>query len=174
MAINESPVLLVMDTRVDAARKDLPVTLYEIELHSVDGQPQQVFAKADYSVETSDAERIGVDQVAKILPSGKASGSEQLTVHLSGTHSAIQMLRDRITALIDMLRQMQAGAIPFNHSLVRKISSLVHSLPAHSDMPAFEKDYLTGVSASNDIVDKVVAAYGEKSTRGGRGTRAMM
>ena len=28
-------------------------------------------------VETSDAERIGVDQVAKILPSGKATGSEQ-------------------------------------------------------------------------------------------------
>jgi hypothetical protein len=27
--------------------------------------------------QTSDAERIGVDQVAKILPSGKASGSEQ-------------------------------------------------------------------------------------------------
>lgn len=28
-------------------------------------------------VQTSDAERIGVDQVAKIMPSGKASGSEQ-------------------------------------------------------------------------------------------------
>jgi hypothetical protein len=27
--------------------------------------------------QTSDAERIGVDQVAKILPSGRASGSEQ-------------------------------------------------------------------------------------------------
>ncbi len=27
--------------------------------------------------QTSDAERIGVDQVAKIMPSGKASGSEQ-------------------------------------------------------------------------------------------------
>lgn len=27
--------------------------------------------------QTSDAERIGVDQVAKILPSGKATGSEQ-------------------------------------------------------------------------------------------------
>lgn len=28
-------------------------------------------------VQTSEAERIGVDQVAKILPSGKASGSDQ-------------------------------------------------------------------------------------------------
>jgi hypothetical protein len=30
-----------------------------------------------YLLQTSDAERIGVDQVAKILPSGKATGSEQ-------------------------------------------------------------------------------------------------
>lgn len=28
-------------------------------------------------LQTSDAERIGVDQVAKIMPSGKASGTEQ-------------------------------------------------------------------------------------------------
>lgn len=32
---------------------------------------------AGLRLQTSDAERIGVDQVAKILPSGKASGSEQ-------------------------------------------------------------------------------------------------
>lgn len=30
-----------------------------------------------HPTQTSDAERIGVDQVAKIMPSGKASGSEQ-------------------------------------------------------------------------------------------------
>ena len=34
--------------------------------------------RAAYSIETSDAERVGVDQVAKILPGGgKAGGSEQ-------------------------------------------------------------------------------------------------
>lgn len=40
-----------------------------------------------YPLQTSDAERIGVDQVAKILPSGKASGSEQCK-----THSLMQAL----------------------------------------------------------------------------------
>lgn len=46
-------------------------------MHVLDGVPAQIFVKAAYKVETSDAERIGVDQVAKILPSGKASGAEQ-------------------------------------------------------------------------------------------------
>ena len=48
------------------------------ELHVVAGAPTQQFVRAAYSIETSDAERVGVDQVAKILPGGgKAAGSEQ-------------------------------------------------------------------------------------------------
>lgn len=73
-----------------------------------------------------------------------------------------------------------AGEIPFHHGLVRKISSLVHSLPA-MDSPDFNKDYLTdyndtllaiylasmtkGVSAANDIVDKFTLAYEKSSSR---------
>ena len=48
-----------------------------LEMHVLDGNPTQIFVKSAFKVETSDAERIGVDQVAKILPSGKATGSEQ-------------------------------------------------------------------------------------------------
>ena len=51
------------------------------EMHVLDGNPSQIFVKSAYKVETSDAERIGVDQVAKILPSGKATGSEQCECH---------------------------------------------------------------------------------------------
>lgn len=47
------------------------------ELHLAEGEASLSFVRASYSIETSDAERIGVDQVAKILPGGKASGSEQ-------------------------------------------------------------------------------------------------
>ncbi len=34
---------------------------------------------ANFCMQTSEAERIGVNQVAKVLPSGKASGTEQCT-----------------------------------------------------------------------------------------------
>ena len=39
--------------------------------------------KSNFCVQTSEAERIGVNQVAKVLPSGKASGTEQCTLLLS-------------------------------------------------------------------------------------------
>ncbi len=77
MEYNESPVMLLLNTRIDLTRKDLPITLYETEMHVVDGCPVHQFVQSEYTVETSDAERIGVDQVAKILPSGSASSSEQ-------------------------------------------------------------------------------------------------
>ena len=47
------------------------------ELHVVDGMPSFIFVHSKYTVQTSEAERIGVDQVAKILPTGAASGSNQ-------------------------------------------------------------------------------------------------
>lgn len=49
-----------------------------------------------------------MDQVAKILPSGKASGSEQLAAHYASTHSAIKMLHERLRLLQQLLAQVGA------------------------------------------------------------------
>lgn len=179
MELNESPLLMVLDPRLDPTSKDLPVTLYETEMHVIDGNPLHTFVKAAYTVETSDAERIGVDQVAKILPSGRASGSEQLTAHLVGLHSAIKMLNARVKLIQQLVQKMHSGQLPFHHSLARKISSLVSSLPA-MDSSEFTKDFLNdyndtllaiylasmtkGVSAANEVVDKYALAY-DKSAR---------
>eukprot|EP00877_Chromochloris_zofingiensis_P010803 jgi/Chrzof1/5977/Cz16g22120.t1 len=174
MELNESAVLLMLNPSVDHTRKDLPVDVYETEFHVVNGVPQFIFVHANYSVETSDAERIGVDQVAKILPSGKATGSEQLNAHLTGLHSAIKMLTAKVGVLQQYMHQISSGEVPFPHAIVRQVSSLVHSLPA-LDTPAFHKDYLVeyndtmatlylasvtkGVSGLNELVDKFMLAY---------------
>uniref|UniRef100_A0A7R9VSN0 COP9 signalosome complex subunit 6 n=1 Tax=Chlamydomonas euryale TaxID=1486919 RepID=A0A7R9VSN0_9CHLO len=180
--LNDSPLLLLLSTGVDATRKDLPVTLFETEMHVIEGRPTHVFARSEYAVETSDAERIGVDQVAKILPSGKASGSEQLTAHLVGLHSAIKMLHTRVACIQQLVRAMRDGRTPFDAARVRKISSLMHSLPAMAS-PMFNGGYLTdyndtlltvflasmtkGVSAANDIADKFSIAYDKSGRRRG-------
>eukprot|EP00878_Enallax_costatus_P025408 GHUV01027183.1.p1 GENE.GHUV01027183.1~~GHUV01027183.1.p1 ORF type:complete len:259 (+),score=53.43 GHUV01027183.1:163-939(+) len=127
---NESPVFLLLDPVIDHSRKDLPLGVFETENHVIDGVLQTVFVKANYSMETSDAERIGVDQVAKILPSGKATGSEQLTAHLAGLHSAIKMLAGKLTVIKQQLDLVAEGKAPFPHAMMRQINSLVCSLPA--------------------------------------------
>ena len=43
----------------------------------MDGTQQSIFVMAEYTIQTSEAERIGVNQVARVLPAGNDSGSDQ-------------------------------------------------------------------------------------------------
>lgn len=188
MELNESPIFLLLNPKLDNTRKDIPVSLYETELHVVDGAPSFFFVRASYCIETSDAERIGVDHVAKILPSGKSSGSEQLTAHLMSMHSAIKMLNTRVKIIAKVMEDMATGKIPFQHSLVRKVAALTQNLPAASS-EAFTKDFLMeyndallavqlsvmtkGITITNDVVDKCNLAYEKAARRPGRSGAAL-
>merc|ERR1719331_1732615 len=107
--------------------------LYETELHVIEGVPSQIFVQAKYTVDSLEAERVAVDQVARIVPSGKASASEQLSSHMTGMQNAIKMLRPRISVVLDAVKLMREGKIPYDHGLLREISSLVRRLPVGTD-----------------------------------------
>ena len=82
----------------------------------MDGVPQTVFAKAAYSMATSDAERIGVNAAANITPSGAATESA-LSQHCSSLHSALQMLSERVQIIHAFCLQMQNGQVPVDHQV---------------------------------------------------------
>lgn len=129
IALNESPAFLLLDTDVSHQHKELPLGLFESEVQNVDGSPTTIFVAADYVIQTSEAERIGVNQVARVLPSGNDSGSEQLIAHYSSLHAAIKMLSGRIASLHTTLTQMVEGQIPMDHGLMREAASLLQRLP---------------------------------------------
>ncbi|KAL3355648.1 hypothetical protein AABB24_016701, partial [Solanum stoloniferum] len=52
MDINESPLYVLLNPSINHAQKDLPITIYESELHIIDGIPQLIFAQASYTIET--------------------------------------------------------------------------------------------------------------------------
>lgn len=124
-----------------------------------------------------------MDQVAKISVHGD-SGVDQLTAHLSGVHSAIKMLHERVAAIQRLVQAMDQGALPFDHALLRKISSLVHSLPAMED-PDFKEEYARevndalmtmqlalvtkGINQANEIVDNYTLCYGDGTGKWGGG-----
>ncbi|KAL7186856.1 hypothetical protein ACSBR2_028547 [Camellia fascicularis] len=109
MDINESPVYVLLNPSINHAQKDLPVTIYESELHVIDGIPQLIFVRSSYTIETVEAERISVDHVAHLKPSDGGSAATQLAAHLTGIHSAIKMLNSRIRVLHHYLLAMQKG-----------------------------------------------------------------
>ncbi|KAF5730415.1 COP9 signalosome complex subunit 6a [Tripterygium wilfordii] len=183
MDINESPVYVLLNPSINHAQKDLPVTIYESELHVIDGVPQLIFVRSSYTIETVEAERISVDHVAHLKPSDGGSAATQLAAHLTGIHSAIKMLNSRIRVLHHYLVAMQKGEIPFENSLLRQVSSLLRRLPT-IESQKFQDDFLmeyndtllitylamltNSSSTMNELVDKFNSAYDRHSRRGGR------
>ncbi|XP_009787958.1 COP9 signalosome complex subunit 6a [Nicotiana tabacum] len=183
MDINESPVYVLLNPSISRAQKDLPITIYESELHVIDGIPQLIFVQASYTIETVEAERISVDHVAHLKQSDGGSAATQLAAHLTGTHSAIKMLNSRIRVLQHYLLSMQKGEIPCENSLLRQVSSLLRRLPT-IESERFRDDFLmeyndtllvsylamfTNCSSTmNELVDKFNTAYERHSRRGGR------
>ncbi|KAK4398703.1 COP9 signalosome complex subunita [Sesamum angolense] len=141
MDINESPVYVLLNPSINPAQKDLPITIYESELHVIDGIPQLIFVRSSYTIETVEAERISVDHVAHLKPSDGGSAATQLAAHLTGIHSAIKMLNSRIRVLHHYLLAMQKGDIPCENSLLRQVSSLLRRLPA-IESEKFQDDFL--------------------------------
>ncbi|KAK3427403.1 hypothetical protein EUGRSUZ_F03640 [Eucalyptus grandis] len=183
MDINESPVYVLLNPSINHAQKDLPVTIYESELHVIDGIPQLIFVRASYTIETVEAERISVDHVAHLKPSDGGTAATQLAAHLTGIHSAIKMLNSRVRVLHHYLLAMQKGEIPCENSLLRQVSSLLRRLPA-IESGKFQDDFLmeyndtllitylamlTNCSSTmNELIDKFNTAYDRHSRRGGR------
>ncbi|XWS51636.1 hypothetical protein CRYUN_Cryun11dG0000700 [Craigia yunnanensis] len=158
MDINESPLYVLLNPAINHAQKDLPVTIYESELHIIDGIPQLIFVRSSYTIETVEAERISVDHVAHLKPSDGGSAATQckpvcffslflgfsvksVAAHLTGIHSAIKMLNSRIRVLHHSLVGMQKGDLPCENSLLRQVSSLLRRLPA-IESEKFQDDFL--------------------------------
>lgn len=183
MDINESPIYVLLNPAINHTQKDLPVTIYESELHVIDGIPQLIFVRSGYTIETVEAERISVDHVAHLKPSDGGSAATQLAAHLTGIHSAIKMLNSRIRVLLNYLQGMEKGDIPYDYSLARQVSSLLRRLPA-MESSKFQDNFLmeyndtllvtylamiTNCSSTmNELVDKFNTAYERQTRRGGR------
>ncbi|CAN0922986.1 COP9 signalosome complex subunit 6a [Linum grandiflorum] len=141
MDINENPVYVLLNPTIKHAQKEIPVTIFESELHVIDGIPQLIFVRSSYTIETVEAERISVDHVAHLKPSDGGSAATKLAAHLTGFHSAIKMLNSRIKVLHYYLEEMQKGAIPRDNSLLRQVSSLVRRLPT-IESEKFQDEFL--------------------------------
>eukprot|EP01111_Echinosteliopsis_oligospora_P012919 TRINITY_DN4506_c0_g1_i1.p1 TRINITY_DN4506_c0_g1~~TRINITY_DN4506_c0_g1_i1.p1 ORF type:complete len:313 (-),score=102.33 TRINITY_DN4506_c0_g1_i1:64-1002(-) len=180
---NESPVYLLIDAQAayNPQVRDIPITIFESELHVVQDKPTFLFVKVPYRIQTGEAERIGVDHVARVTPGG--SGGSQLAAHLVGLHNAIKMLNTRVKTLHEFL-QNEGQNSQQNHGILRQIASLCHMLPA-IDTPGFQADFLKeyndvllvtylasitkGTSNINELVDKFNTAF-ERHSRPGRRT----
>ncbi|CAN1248091.1 COP9 signalosome complex subunit 6a [Linum perenne] len=185
MDINESPVYVLLNPVINHAQKDLPVTIYESELHVIDGIPQLIFVNSSYTIELIMLHTLS--HLMEVLQPPNASLTALvvlfLAAHLTSLHSAIKMLNSRIRVVHHYLGAMEKGEIPLENALLRQVSSLLRRLPA-IESEKFEDDFLmeysdtllmtylamfTNCSSTmNELVDKFNTAYDRHTRRGGR------
>lgn len=87
-----------------------------------------LFVPLTYNLATEEAERIGVDHVAR-MSSTDAGESSLVAEHLTAQHSAIKMLHSRVKLVLEYMKAVQNGQLPTNHEILREAYSLCHRLP---------------------------------------------
>jgi len=178
---NENPLYLQLNPIIATAQRDLPIGIFESELRMVEDTPTQLFVKVPYKIETGEAERISVDHIARITPSGGGTGSA-LVSHMTAVHNAISMLNQRIKILYAFIEASKSGKIPMDHSLLRRIQSLVNQLPA-IDTAQFQQEFINeyndallitylasmtkGANTINEMIDKFNITFERSSRRRG-------
>ncbi|XP_071798663.1 COP9 signalosome complex subunit 6-like [Asterias amurensis] len=156
-AINESPIFLKLNP-LARHTDQLPISIYESVIDLVNGEATMLFVELPYTLATEEAERIGVDHVARVTTnetSENSSVSEQLTAQ----HNAIKMLHSRVKLILDYVKAVQAGEVPRNHEILRDAYSLCHRLPVLSS-ERFDTDFY------NQCNDVSLMAYLGTITKG--------
>uniref|UniRef100_A0A671KRE3 COP9 signalosome complex subunit 6 n=1 Tax=Sinocyclocheilus anshuiensis TaxID=1608454 RepID=A0A671KRE3_9TELE len=122
--IIESPLFLKLNPMTK--HTDLPVSVYESVIDIISGEATMLFAELPYTLATEEAERIGVDHVARMTAIGTGENST-VAEHLIAQHSAIKMLHSRVK-------------VPFNHEILREANALCHRLPVLNTLK-FKTDF---------------------------------
>ncbi|KAK4320840.1 hypothetical protein Pmani_008326 [Petrolisthes manimaculis] len=126
----ESPIFLKLNPM--ARHTDLPVTIFESVLDLVKGSATMLLVELQYTLATEEAERIGVDHVAR-MSSHDTQESSLVAENLQAQYSAIKMLASRVRLIAEYVRASQRSEVEFNHEILRQINALAHRLPVLSN-----------------------------------------
>jgi COP9 signalosome complex subunit 6 len=138
--INESPVLLKLDPF--GKQTDLPVSVYESVIDIIKGEVTMLFIELEYTLATEEAERIGVDHIAKHSSSNTLVKSS-VADHLSAQYAAISLLNNRIRVIYEYVKAVKDNNnVKKNNEILREIQSLCNRLPVMNS-PNFHKEFYT-------------------------------
>ena len=123
--INESPIFLKLNPQ--ARTSELPVSIYESVIDLVNGHATMLLVELQYTLATEEAERIGVDHVARM--SSESGDGSTVAQHLTAQHNAIKMLHSRVKLILEYIKAVESGELPKNLEVLREAYSLCHRLP---------------------------------------------
>lgn len=180
--INESPLFLKLNPL--AKTNDLPISLFESVIDIVEGATRMLFVETPYTLATEEAERIGVDHVARLSNTGTVDSST-VSEHLLAQYNAIKMLHSRVKMILEYAKAVKNGETPCNHDIMRDALSLIQRLPVMKT-GLFREDFYNqcndimlmcylstitkGANSLNEFINKFNVVYDRGMGRRMRGT----
>uniref|UniRef100_A0A2P2HZ46 COP9 signalosome complex subunit 6 n=1 Tax=Hirondellea gigas TaxID=1518452 RepID=A0A2P2HZ46_9CRUS len=140
----EGPLLLKLEPSGGRAG-ELGVSVYESVVVGA-GTTDIMLVQLNYTLATEEAERVGVDHVAR-MASHNTTDQSNVSDNLHAQCSAIRMLVSRVHVVLSYVEACERGELPMDHELMRLISSLAHRLPL-LDTEHFNEQFFT---QSNDV-----------------------
>ena len=120
---------------------DLPLSIYESVIDVINDEVNTLFIELEYNLATDEAERIGVDHIAK-HSSGDTLVQSAVAEHLNAQYSAISLLNNRIKVIFEYVKAVKEGKLSKNNEILREIQSLCHRLPVMNS-EIFNKEFYT-------------------------------
>lgn len=180
--INESPVLLKLDPF--GKHTYLPVYVYESVIDLVNTELKMLFIELEFTLATDEAERIGVEHIAKLSNSDTMVQST-VADHLNTQYSAIRLLNNRIRVIYEYVLAVKENKanVKKNNEILRDIQSLCNRLPVMNS-PNFYKEFYTlyndvtwisylgvitqGSNTLNQYINKFLVMYDKTLNKRGR------
>ena len=108
----------------------------------INGDVTMLFIELEYTLATEEAERIGVDHIAK-HSSNNTQVQSVVADHLSVQYSAISLLHNRIRVIYEYVKAVKdKRTLKKNNEILREIQSLCQRLPVMNS-PNFYKEFYT-------------------------------
>jgi len=137
---NECPIMLQLDPQSRNVDQ-LPIKLYETVIDIIHGEATMLFVPLTYTLATEEAERIGVDHVAR-MSTNEAGENSVVAENLVAQHSAIKMLHYRVKLVLAYVKAVENGTLQPNHEILREAYSLSQRLPVVQS-PTFRQEFYT-------------------------------
>jgi len=117
-AFCENPLLAILSPESEEAarKKILPLFIYEYGQLSAGNSG---FFRQEFSLASSDSERIAVDHVQKAIDTSTLATTSQLSTGMTNSLNALKILRQKLKALIETVRNRPE--IRSNHTFMRKL-----------------------------------------------------
>jgi len=126
-SLNESPLLLRLDPI--GVSNELPIHVYETIVDLGDLGTKIDFIEISYTLITEEAERIGIDHVARYSVTDGTSDTSIVSDQIAIQYNAIRLLYQRMLLVLEYVRAVKQGQLERNDDLLREIGSLCQRLP---------------------------------------------